>query len=307
MAFISLLSSVIIFLSFYGRMSTVYLLVLSFSTAALMLILSRRYDHSHDNLTMIDQCAVTSNLHPVNAGIKVVFFGFILVAAVAVNSIPFDIAVLIVMTVITIGFGGIHAHTYISLLLTPAAFILVSGLALLLDYSAQPMGVLQVPFLGGYLVVTGSAQLSATLILCKALAAVSCLYSLSLSTPLYEIISVLRKVKVPELMIELMFLIYRYIFILSRVLSAMKTAAAARFGFSGYSPAMRTAGGMMTNLLILSFQKAGASYDAMESRCYDGHLNFLSTPKPIKTIHLLCAGGCILFLSAVYIAGRSIL
>ena len=45
----------------------------------------------------------------------------------------------------------------------------------------------------------------------KALGAVSALYMMTLTTPLSEIIAVLRKAHIPKLIIELMNMIYRYI------------------------------------------------------------------------------------------------
>jgi len=301
---ISILTAAVVLLTFYGWMGTPLLLALSLSVAALILVLGRHHEHRHDDLTMLDSLAVRSRLSSMNPALKAAFFVLILIVSVAVDSVPLNAAVIVLMALITVAGGKIPLHAYLELLLIPAAFLLVGGLALLLDYSPVPSGVLQLPFFAGYLVVTRACQISSLVILCKALAAVSCLYALSLSTPLHELIAVLRKLKLPELVIELMFLIYRYIFILSRILSDMKTAADARFGFSCRSAVMRTAGGTMTNLLILSFRKASTSYDAMESRCYDGHLVFFTSPKAVKELHLLMAFCCILALSAVYCVGR---
>lgn len=59
----------------------------------------------------------------------------------------------------------------------------------------------------------------------KALGAVSALYMMTLTTPLSEIIAVLRKAHVPKLIIELMNMIYRYIFIMIDTHSRMKNSA----------------------------------------------------------------------------------
>ena len=54
----------------------------------------------------------------------------------------------------------------------------------------------------------------AMLTFCRAMGGVSCLYFLSLSTPLPEVIHCLEKIHVPQVVLELMFLIYRFLFLL---------------------------------------------------------------------------------------------
>ena len=53
----------------------------------------------------------------------------------------------------------------------------------------------------------------------------------------------------------------------------------------------------MTSLLVSSFQKASASFDAMQSRCYAGRLRFLEERSALKPAHIL--GGLAVAASAV--------
>ena len=64
---------------------------------------------------------------------------------------------------------------------------------------------------------------------------------------------------------------------------------------------------VMTSLLALSFRRASTAFDAMESRCYDGHLRFLSPVKPLRARDLTaaCLGAALLAL--VWAAERSFL
>ena len=100
--------------------------------------------------------------------------------------------------------------------------------------------------------VTAAAQARAGLVMSRALGAVSCLYFLSLSTTLPEILSVLRKARVPAGVTELAVLIYRYIFILLSACHAMRDAAASRLGYSGFRRSIRTTGAVYGNLLAAS-------------------------------------------------------
>lgn len=53
------------------------------------------------------------------------------------------------------------------------------------------------------------------------------MYMLSLSTPVNQLVLVLQKLHLPSLLVELMNLIYRYIFILIDAADQMQTAAKA--------------------------------------------------------------------------------
>ncbi|MFQ7002587.1 MAG: cobalt ECF transporter T component CbiQ [Ruthenibacterium lactatiformans] len=138
--------------------------------------------------------------------------------------------------------GGVRPRAYLSLLGAPAAFLLLSGIALLWEYASAPGGVANVPFLGGYFVLRAPAQTAARLVMARALGAVGCLYFLSLSTPVPELLDALRRARVPEVVGDLAVLIYRYIFILFATFRSMRDAAASRLGYAGPVRSLRTTG-----------------------------------------------------------------
>ena len=193
-----------------------------------------------------------------------VLFCLLVLTAQAPAVSAFVLALAFALTVLA---GGTPAGTFLRLFSVPASFVLLSGLALLFDFTRSPGGAISLPCFGGYLAVTAATQASALRIMLGAAASVACLYALCLSTPMYELIAALGRAHLPEILIELMYLIYRYIFVLSGTLSQMKTAAASRLGFSG-----------------------SRAFGAMQSRCYAGRLRFLEQRKPIKPSHLAGAG-----------------
>ncbi|MFR8462368.1 MAG: CbiQ family ECF transporter T component [Ruthenibacterium lactatiformans] len=65
-----------------------------------------------------------------------------------------------------------------------------------------------------YFVLRAPAQTAARLVMARALGAVGCLYFLSLSTPVPELLDALCGARVPEVVGDLAVLICRYIFIL---------------------------------------------------------------------------------------------
>ena len=113
-----------------------------------------------------------------------------------------------------------------------------------------------------------------------ALASVSCLYFLSFTTPMPDILEVLRKLHCPKLLIELMLLIYRFIFVLLDTASALTTSQNCRLGNRDYKTSIRSFGMLGSALMIRAVQRSNKLYDAMEARCYDGTIRVLSESRP---------------------------
>ena len=95
-----------------------------------------------------------------------------------------------------------------------------------------------------------------------------------------DILEVLKKLHLPALIIELMLLIYRFIFVFLETASAIMTAQESRLGNRNFRTRIRSFGGMGAALFVLALKRANALYDAMESRCYDGRIRVLSQERP---------------------------
>ena len=109
----------------------------------------------------------------------------------------------------------------------------------------------------------------------KALGAVSCLYFLSLNTPMVDLLAVLRKLRVPKLMVELMGLIYRFIFVFLETADNMFIAQNSRLGYSSLSSGYRSLGVLASTLFARAYKHSDDIYTALEARGYDGELNVL--------------------------------
>ena len=125
----------------------------------------------------------------------------------------------------------------------------------------------------------------------KAYGGISAMFMMSLSTPSHEIFSVLRKMKVPALVIELMNMIYRFVFVMVDTFVRMNNSAESRLGYASWRTALQTFGNIAGNLLVVSLKKGSNYYDAMESRCYDGDLLFWETEKKITSVQICYAAG----------------
>lgn len=252
----------------------------------------------------IDQYAIRSGLFKVNPDLKVI--SGILFLFLCMISTKWLASILIGagMVFMVLKMGRVPWRAYWRLLMIPLTFIVLSGVVLLVDVSRSRLGFLDIPFWGIYLSVTKESMAYGLFITGKALTGITCLYMISLSTPLYEIIGVLRRWHVPQIVIELMYLMYRFIFIVMDSYERMNIAAATRLGYSNRFKGYSTFFGICANLLVISFQRASKSFDAMESRCYDGSLMFLEEEKPVTGTQKCLFTVCLVLVVLVLVGER---
>ena len=287
----ALLAMLVIWCLLYSMVPTVILIALCVVPGGVLTLMNH---HKQERFLQFDVIALHSRLNKVSSELKFCTVLILMILCIISHSPLVGLFLSGVMLIILVLGDGLNIQEYFSILSLPLSFLFISGLALLFEYGVQPTGVINVPVYHGFFLVSTTAQVKAALVMAKALGAISCLYLLSLTTPMSEIIGVLRRFKTPDIVIELMYLIYRYIFILLEMHRSMKNAAASRNGYINYSTSIHTTGKIYSNLLVRSYYQANKNFDAMESRCYTGEIRFLENNKVIKKSHVITAAGLII-------------
>lgn len=191
---------------------------------------------------------------------------------------------LIVMT-LTAGLiifkADIEAKYFGRLMMIPIAFLVIGELTIAFSISDHPGGFLFHFSVGDTLIGVSSQELTkAVLLFCRSLGAVSCLYFLALTTPILEITSVLRKLKVPSLFLELMSLIYRFIFVLMDTAETIHTSQSSRLGYINLKSSFRSTSQLFYALFLKSLQKSQGLAMALEARGYQGEIRVLEKKFP---------------------------
>lgn len=251
----------------------------------------------------IDYYACRSGMRGWNAEVKVFLAVGTLFLVILLNRLSVSVFVVISMGMLTLFKGRIPWRKYLYFMSVPITFVVLSVLVIAVQFSRQPAGDYFVSLRLFYIYATKDSIRTAMLVFCKAMAGMSALYMMSLSTPVNEIILVLQKLHLPKLFTELMNLIYRYIFILLDAAQQMQTAARARMGCTGFLRSCRSFAGIAGNLFLISLKKANTYYDALVARGYDGRLEFLTEEQPVKLRQLIGATGYFAVLLAIAAAG----
>jgi len=224
----------------------------------------------------IDNYAYQSKLKQVDPLVKLFFTLLTIFVCFWADSVAVALIVILTTSSLTVIRGKIPALVFIKLLLLPFSFLVLAVITIIFNLadSRDPF-LFSLPVFGYYLGVTESGVFLAARLFSKALAAVSCLYFLSLSTPLLDLLTALRRLKLPNLLIELMALGYRFVFILLETAEKMLTAQQSRIGYSNLRAGYRSLGALGASLFVRSYRRGAALYTALESRSYNGELHVL--------------------------------
>ncbi|WNS46558.1 cobalt ECF transporter T component CbiQ [Paenibacillus sp. MMS20-IR301] len=133
--------------------------------------------------------------------------------------------------------AGIPVRAYGLLFGTALLFYVLSLPALLVEFghpAAGAPGIFRLPGTGLPVYVTAAGLQRAGLLLARVAACMSCFFFLMLTTPFSELLQVLRRLRMPQIVLELMLIMYRFLFLLSDAAHGMMLSRRLRGGRRGY-------------------------------------------------------------------------
>lgn len=231
---------------------------------------------------IIDELCYHSKLRYENAGEKFAFAVITLCICVMSRSIAVACIVLASTGILTVFKGGVPVLRYMRFLTVPLAFLFLSTIAIMFHIKRTPLDLFAFPVGNWYITTSWSSFIYALQLVLTALSAVSCLYFLSFTTSIPDILELLRKLHCPKLIIELMLLIYRFIFILLNTASAISISQNCRLGNKDYRTSLKSFGMMGSVLMMRAMSRSNQLYTAMEARCYDDTIRVLSESQAPK-------------------------
>ncbi|HOV80880.1 MAG TPA: cobalt ECF transporter T component CbiQ [Bacillota bacterium] len=223
----------------------------------------------------IDCYAYSNKLRSCHPGEKFVFAFLTMAICLAFPSRTASLAVIVLMAGAAILGAGIPWRVYIKLMSVPLSFLLAGAAAIAVSVSRGGGPVYGITIGVFTLGVSPRDFSTAADVLFKSLGSVSCLYFLSLTTPVTEIISVLKKMRIPALFIELMSLVYRFIFVMMETASRIYVAQSSRWGYASFKTSYRSLSRLLSAVFLRSYYRSQMTYTALVSRCYTGELNVI--------------------------------
>ncbi len=226
-----------------------------------------------------DRLAYASPLRRAHPGEKALLTALALGAAVASRSPWVALAVALTLAALTLGPGGAPIRAYLRLWRAPLGFLAAGAPALAV--SLGPDGFALPP----------EGLAAAGLAGARAVGGVAALLFLALTTPLPDLLALLRRLRTPEPALDLLALGYRSVFTLLRLAEEMHTAQVSRLGTATPRLALGSAATLGANLFLRARWRAHQVHLALVSRGYEGELRFLEPRWPWSAPNLAVALG----------------
>ena len=230
----------------------------------------------------LDNYAHSNNLKDVNTYFKVLFGMLTMIMSLLSTSPVIPLIITFFMSFLIIYEAKIPWKFYLKfLLVVPVTFGVITFVFMAIFFGVGtpvlPLGIFN-------LAVTSDGFNLGFLVFARMLGGFSCLAFIALTTPMTELFSVLELAKIPQIVLEIAMLMYRYIFVFLDEAINMYHSQETRLGYSSLKKSFNSLGMLGSNLFLRTWVKGEQAYVAMESRCYDGSIKTLREPGSIKSI-----------------------
>jgi cobalt/nickel transport system permease protein len=225
-------------------------------------------------LHIIDQYAYSNRLRRVDPAHKVGLAFTVLLLCLLLNEPLVGIVAVGSMYLLAVRLAGLSARTFGRVLFFEGTFMVLTTIGVVISLSlVDPRQISPWAVELGPLWVSSSPDslyLGVSLVT-RALGAASAMNFLALTTPLVDMLELFRRWRVPAILVDIMVVVYRFIFVLLESLDRMYMAQDSRLGYhTSYFRAMNSAALLGSRLFIDAFQRSRRLQTALDSRGYDG-------------------------------------
>ncbi|MCW3995165.1 MAG: cobalt ECF transporter T component CbiQ [Candidatus Bathyarchaeota archaeon] len=238
---------------------------------------------SHSDLyAEVDRSAYTNALAK-NSPITKTFFALSALAiGVSAQSFVVPIIVFILCTCLSLGFAKVKPRLYLGLFVYPTLMLILSCIILALFFgSGQSLIDIPLPWTTWAIYKSGISISVNTFF--RVEGALSCLFFLVLTTSINDLCVLLRRIHMPQVMVEMSMMIYRYIFLFLEITEKMILAQKLRLRRSGWLSSIRSLAMLIGSLFIRTLDQGERTLVAMTARGYGGEIRILDDfPAPRK-------------------------
>lgn len=224
----------------------------------------------------LDAYAYTNHLKQIPPLQKLLFALTTLAIALLAHPLT-QAAIFVWLNLWTIGYARIPIKVYGRVLGVVSIFLLTSLPALLINAIAlDEITAIQANSLGGlvignwYLFVSYSGLMQAMEIVVRSLACFSCLLFILFTIPFAELLSILRQCRFPPVLLDLLLLMYRFVFLFLDVATQLHLAQQARSGYCTRQRWMQSVALLAGQLVVRSLQRYQQFSLGLTARGFNG-------------------------------------
>lgn len=222
---------------------------------------------------LIEQSAYANRWRQVSPAAKGSFALAGLAAAFLAATPAHGLGVMLLLAVgATLG-AGVPLRLYLRVAAPPVGFLMLSCLTLIVSIRFDAAGQ------AAWQLAPDALPRIAT-VAARSLAALAALLGLVLTTPLPDLIALLRRLRTPEVLLDLMVLCYRMLFVFASAMQDTLTAQQARLGYCSTRQSLRSLGLLAANLAVQTWLRARGLHQAALARNGGGPLRFMTPDYP---------------------------
>jgi len=244
---------------------------------------------------LIDYCANTNRWHERHPAEKLLLAGGMLLLSLVLPPFPACVIILAVMVAAAMAGAGIPVRTYLRVFAVPMGFLLAGAVSLMVSLQFGHRGGLRLAFSHEGFVTAAKVTLRST-------AAISCLLFLAMTTPMASLLILLRRMRVPAGVVDLMSLTYRFLFLFTETLQTMTRAQASRLGYGTLRRAYHSLAMLTASFLGRVLDRVRRLETGLASRGYEGEMRVLADergPQRLALLGILALEFLVLFLSVL--------
>lgn len=235
----------------------------------------------------LDRAAWSSRWRTRSVADKALLSLGLVACAVAAPGWSQAVIVLAVAMTIALAWARVPGRLLVRAMAAPAVFIAISVVSIALAIGTPPAtGVL---WRWGPLSISHASLLLAATVAGRAFAGMAALMLLACTTPMIDILTALRRARVPDPLIEIASLTYRLLFVLAAVTESVRASQAGRLGHDGWRRSWRSTGLLTSAVLLRSWDRARRLEDGLAGRGFSGSLRTLAPTHPRSTAFEIAA------------------
>ena len=231
---------------------------------------------------IIDDYAYKNKLFKVNPNLKFsIGMLFLIISLISPYNI-LSVLIILGMSFTIVGIAKIEVKDYIHFIKIPFTFLVISIIMILINFSGDKSILLHYIKVGNlYIGVSQTSTDTSVHLFFRALSCLTCIYFIMLTTPFNQLIFIFKKLHLPDVVLEISMLMYRFIFIFMEEVADIRTSQELRFGYINLKNAYHSFG-LLVNML---FKRMMIRYDemsiALDMKLFDGTFHIVGDSKDV--------------------------
>jgi cobalt/nickel transport system permease protein len=255
---------------------------------------------------LLEDIAQSNGLREVNTYVKLAAgLGAIILCLLSTSFIaPIFIAVLLSGAIILL--ARVDVKTYGNLFVVPFWFAVMSVIVIILLSGGNEIYWSWNPFSWLSLSLSRESLNEGIFVFCRVIGGMSALIFIALTTPMTDLFIVMRRCRIPEVVLDLAMIIYRTIFMIMHLLVQTYQAQVMRLGYSSFRESIESLATLCGSVFIASWDAGEDLIRAMDARCYAGKFAMLGENGPVTGYSLLSVGLFLLASSVIVVITQNI-